>query len=148
MAKEKLAPHRVVDRVGYGIGVRLQLTASQIVDRRHALTIEDEKAGIVTVSEPIEFRAGEEIGIAHALTRHEETALEAIDKAAAKKARSSSVPTVPAPTNGAGSDAGEGEEVPETDKQDADGVDAAAEDDGADTEEDEEEKDEGDAGGE
>lgn len=148
MAKEKFAAHRVLDRVGYGIGVRLQLTASQIADRRHALTVEDDKAGIVTVSEPIEFRAGEEIGITHALTRHEETALEAIDKAAAKKARSSSVPTVPAPTNGAGSDVGDSEGAPETDKQDADGVDAADEDDGADSEEGEEEKDKGDAGGE
>lgn len=148
MAKEKFAAHRVLDRVGYGIGVRLQLTVSQIADRRHALAIEDEKAGIVTVSEPIEFRAGEEIGITHALTRHEENALEAVDKTAAKKARSSSVPTVPAPTNGAGSDAGDGEAAPDTDKQDADSVDAADEDDGADTKEGEEEKDEADAGGE
>lgn len=81
MAKEKFAAHRVLDRVGYGVGVRLQLSASQIADRRHALTIEDEEAGIVTVTEPIEFRAGEEIGIAHTLSRHEEEALENLDEA-------------------------------------------------------------------
>lgn len=83
MAKEKFAAHRVLDRVGYGIGVRLQLSASQIADRRHALTVEDEKAGIVTVTEPVEFRAGEEIGIAHTLSRHEEAALEAVEEAGA-----------------------------------------------------------------
>lgn len=81
MAKEKFAAHRVLDRVGYGVGVRLQLSASQIADRRHALTVDDETAGIVTVTELIEFRAGEEIGIAHTLSRHEEEALESLEDA-------------------------------------------------------------------
>ncbi len=125
MAKEKFAAHRVVDRVGYGVGVRLQLSASQIADRRHALEVEDKKAGIVTVTEPIEFRAGEEIGITHALTRHEESALEVI------KARPSSVPTVPVPSGENVPPTGDSAEDTDTGKDDAGNADAADEDEGA-----------------
>lgn len=107
MAKDKFAAHRVLERVGYGVGVRLQLTTSQIADRRHALVVDDEKAGIVTVAEPIEFRAGEEIGIAHTLTRHEETALEPVDKAA-RKAKTSVPVSKPEPSDAEETDADEG----------------------------------------
>lgn len=82
MAKLKFAPHQVVGRVGYGIGVQLALTETQIHDRLHALVVDDEKAGLVTVTEPIEFRPGEIIGIAHALSRHEEAMLVPAEKPA------------------------------------------------------------------
>ncbi|MCM5560312.1 hypothetical protein [Pleomorphomonas sp. JP5] len=136
MAKEKFAAYRVLDRVGYGVGVRLQLTASQIADRRHALDVEDEKAGVVSVKEPIEFRAGEEIGITHTLTRHEETALEPVDKAASRKAKTSVPVSKPAPvvddgpdTDEAGADQGTGEDNVDSD-DDADGPDVGAADEG------------------
>lgn len=146
MAKDKFAAHRVLERVGYGIGVRLQLTASQIADRRHALEIDDVKAGIVTVAEPIEFRAGEEIGIAHTLTRHEETALEPVDKAS-RKAKTSVPVSKPAGNEGSGgaadtSDAGAGTDIngadgagdedAEGDSDDADGTEDGAGDEGTD----------------
>ncbi len=89
MAKDKFVAHRVLERVGYGVGTRLHLSASQIADRRPALQIDDEKGGFVTVAELVEFRAGEEIGIMHALTRHEEAALEPVDKTAVRKAKTS-----------------------------------------------------------
>jgi hypothetical protein len=117
MAKDKFAAHRVLERVGYGVGVRLQLTASQIADRRHALDVDDEKAGIVTVTEPIEFRAGEEIGIAHTLTRHEEAALEPVDKVS-RKAKTSVPVSQPAPTADVetGTDQGAGDDTDDTDE--------------------------------
>lgn len=129
MAKDKFAAHRVLERVGYGVGVRLQLTASQIADRRHALDVDDDKAGIVTVTEPIEFRAGEEIGIAHTLTRHEETALEPVDKAS-RKAKTSVPVSKPAPTAGVdtGTDQDASDNANDNANDDADGAENGAED--------------------
>lgn len=121
MAKDKFAAHRVLERVGYGVGVRLQLAASQIADRRHALDVDDEKAGIVTVTEPIEFRTGEEIGIAHTLTRHEETALEPVDKATRKP--KTSVPVAkPEPAGAEETDVDEGADGETTTEADGDDV--------------------------
>lgn len=85
MAKEKFVAHRVLERVSYGVGARLKLSAPQIADRRHALDVEDEKTGIVTVTDLIEFRAGEDIAIAHELSRHEEGALQAVVSAKREK---------------------------------------------------------------
>lgn len=134
MAKDKFAAHRVLERVGYGVGVRLQLTASQIADRRHALDVDDEKAGIVTVTEPMEFRAGEEIGIAHTLTRHEETALEPVDKAS-RKAKTSVPVSKPAPTadvdTGTDQDAGDSDHANDDDAYGAD--EGTADDEGDET---------------
>lgn len=93
MAKDKFTRHQVVRRVGYGVGVQLALNPTQIHDRLHALVVDDEKLGHVTVAEPIEFRPGEVIGIAHTPSRHEAEALQLAEKG--KKVKTPANPASP-----------------------------------------------------
>lgn len=91
-----MATYRVKAAVGFSAGTVLFLSEGQVAARRHVLDPLGGKKYRVT--DRVEFKAGEVIGIEGEPDRVAATRLEAIDRAArGVKAKPAAVPTAPTP---------------------------------------------------